>query len=254
MRSSVRQENRFESLVRAPASARNEVAEGLYDQHYGNNRLHKATQFPAKRRIKRIALFRAIIGRGHEAILEMGCGFGDLTYALVDCAERVVGTDISSKAIELAVKRKELWPLLGEQIMKAEFKPMSAIHLEFSDGVFDWTVSTSMIEHLHPEDVETHLREVWRVLKPGGHYLFWCPNGLGHHGDRDQHLTMLSYAEWTDKLRAIGFRRFRTTLTSCPPVVDARWKIFTETVLSRLRIKILWSHLGVRNVLLVAMK
>ena len=249
----MRQENRYDALVKAPASARKEVTEGLYDEHYGD-RLHKATQLPARRRIKRIAAFKAIIGRGHEAILELGCGFGDLTYALVDCAERVVGTDISSKAVELAVKRKEFWPLTDEQIGKVDFKPMSAVHLEFPDNVFDWTVSTSMIEHLHPEDVETHLRGVWRVLKPGGHYLFWCPNGLGHHGDRDQHLTMLSYAEWIEKLRRIGFQFFRTTLTSCPTLVAAGWKIFLEKLLSGLRIKILWSHLGVRNVLLVAMK
>ena len=249
----MRQENRYDALVKAPASARTEVTEGLYDEHYGN-RLHKATQFPARRRIKRIAAFKSIIGTGHEAILELGCGFGDLTYALVDCAEHVVGTDISSKAVELAVKRKEFWPLTDEQIGKVEFKTMSAVHLEFPDNVFDWTVSTSMIEHLHPDDVETHLREVWRVLKPGGHYLFWCPNGLGHHGDRDQHLTMLSYAEWIEKLRRIGFQRFRTTLTSNSPVVDARWKIFLERFFSNLRIKILWSHLGVRNVLLIAAK
>lgn len=249
----MRQENRYDALVKAPASARKEVTEALYDRHY-NNRLHKAAQSPAPRRIKRIAVFKAIVGCGHEAILELGCGLGDLTYALVDCADRVVGIDISAKAIELALKRKELWPLTDEQIMKAEFKPMSAVHLEFADGVFDWAVSTSMIEHLHPEDVETHLREVWRVLKPRGRYLLWCPNGLGHHGDRDQHLTMLSYSEWIAKLRQIGFQRFRTTLTSSPPAVDARWKIFLEGVLSSLRIKILWSHLGLRNVLLVAMK
>ncbi|GEM_PF-4329972 len=65
---------------------------------------------------------------------------------------------------------------------------------------------------------------------------------------------MLSYGEWIDKLRKIGFQRFRTTLTSGAPVVDARWKIFLESFLSGLRIKILWSHLGVRNVLLIAAK
>jgi len=46
MKNSMRQENRYDALVRAPASARKEVTQGLYDEHYGN-RLHKATQFPA---------------------------------------------------------------------------------------------------------------------------------------------------------------------------------------------------------------
>ena len=131
---------------------------------------------------------------------------------------------------------------------------MSAVQLDLPDSQFDWAISTSMIEHLHPDDVDVHLREVWRILKIGGNYLIWCPNGLGHHEDRDAHLTMLSYRQWIDKLRAAGFRSFRSTLTSRPPVVDARWKIALETILSRTRTKVMWSHLGVRNVLLVATK
>jgi hypothetical protein len=96
------------------------------------------------------------------------------------------------------------------------------------------------------------LREVQQVLKAGGSYLIWRPNGLGHHEDQADHLTMWSYREWIEKLRNAGFQQFRSPLTSHPPLVDARWKIFVETLLSRLRIRILWSHLGVRNLLLVA--
>jgi hypothetical protein len=120
--------------------------------------------------------------------------------------------------------------------------------------MFDWAVSTSMIEHLHPDDVDIHLSEVLRVLKAGGNYLMWCPNGLGHHDDRDVHLTMLSYGEWMEKLTKAGFRHFRSTLTSRLPVVDARFKIFVERMLVLSRLPIMWSHLGVRNVLLVPTK
>ncbi len=38
------------------------------------------------------------------------------------------------------------------------------------------------------------------------------------------------------------------------PLVDARFKIFLEKMLVLSRLNILWSHLGVRNVLLVATK
>jgi ubiquinone/menaquinone biosynthesis C-methylase UbiE len=108
----------------------------------------------------------------------LGCGPGDLIYALVDHAEKIVGTDISANAVELASLRKKLWSLRGDQIKKIEFKQMSAVQLDFPQAMFDWAVSTSMIEHLHPDDVDIHLREVYRVLKPGGNYLMWCPNGL----------------------------------------------------------------------------
>jgi len=246
-------QNRYDELLKAPPARRKQIAAELYDEHYADTH-RKAAQLPARRRLKRIALYKSIIGRGHQAVLELGCGPGDLTYALADCAEKIIGTDVSVKAIEVAAARKRLWPLTDAQSRKIEFRPMSAVHVDFPDGMFDWAVSTSMIEHLHPDDVDIHLREVRRVLKEAGSYLIWCPNGLGHHNDRDQHLTMLSYAEWIDKLKGAGFCRFRSTLTSRLPIVDARWKVFLERLLVALRLKIMWSHLGVRNVLLIATK
>jgi len=63
---------------------------------------------------------------------------------------------------------------------------------------------------------------------------------------------MLSYREWMEKLARAGFRRFRSTLTSRMPLVDARFKIFLEKMLVLSRLTIMWSHLGVRNVLLVS--
>ena len=244
----------FDELLNAPAAARKEVAESLYDQRYGPQLVKRAGALPSKRRIKKIALYRSIIGRGHESILEIGCGPGDLTYALVDQAEKVMAIDISAKAIELAKMRKDLWPLSEAQKQKAEFRQMSAVQLDFPDATFDWVVSTSVVEHLHPEDVSSHMSEVRRVLKAGGKYLMWCPNGLGHHSDREGHLSMMSYGEWMDKLRDAGFGGFRSTLTSRLPMVNARVKVFLERLLWRLKIKIMWSHLGVRNVLIVACK
>jgi len=243
--------NSYHEFTKAPAADRTRIAGQLYDRRYaaGSDRL---SRLPTKRRVRRIARYKAIIGRGHGRILELGCGLGDLTYALVEHADKVIGTDISANAIEIARARRDLWRLTDEQIGKIEFRQMSAVELCFPDGVFDWAVSTSMIEHLHPEEVDAHLSEVARVLRRGGRYLVWCPNGLGHHEDREQHLTMLSYAEWTEKLRRAGFDRLRSTLTSRLPLVDARVKIFMEKLLVRARLRIMWSHLGVRNVLLVA--
>jgi ubiquinone/menaquinone biosynthesis C-methylase UbiE len=46
----------------------------------------------------------------------LGCGPGDLTYALADHAEKIVGTDISANAVELGSLRKKLWSLRDDQI------------------------------------------------------------------------------------------------------------------------------------------
>jgi len=213
-----------------------------------------SAELPSSTRRRKIALYQAIIGRGHQRILEMGCARGDLSYALLNNAENVVAIDIEASQIELAQRRKALWSLNEQHAKKVSFMVMSAIDLKLPDEAFDWAISTSMIEHLCPQDVMTHLSEVRRVLKPGGKYLVWCPNRLGHHRDRDYHLSMLCYSEWMENLRRAGFRDFRSTLTSQLPLVDARLKVYMERLMWSAGIKILWTHLGVRNVLLVASK
>jgi SAM-dependent methyltransferase len=177
-RISLKMANRFEDLLTAPAADRKQVAERLYDERYGK-RLGEALPLPSKLRLKRIALYKTIIGAGHQRILELGCGSRDLTYELVDNAARIVATDISHTAIELAEKRRELWPLSREELSKIEFRQMSAVHLDLPDDQFDWAISASVIEHLHPEDVDLHLREVRRVLTTGGNISSGAPTGWG---------------------------------------------------------------------------
>jgi ubiquinone/menaquinone biosynthesis C-methylase UbiE len=89
-------QNSYDDLLNAPPASRKKIAEDLYDQHYEIRR-GKVDRLPAKRRLERIAIYKSIIGHGHQSILELGCGSGDLTYALVDHTEKIIGTDISAK-------------------------------------------------------------------------------------------------------------------------------------------------------------
>jgi SAM-dependent methyltransferase len=211
------------------------------------------TREPMARRRRRLSIYSRIIGSGHGAILELGCGSGDLTCALAALAERVVGIDLSAPSLMAARRRAEA-QLRPETAARLEFLNMTAVRLDFSDQTFDYAVSTSMIEHLHPDDVDIHLREVCRVLKPAGRYLVWCPNRLGHHKDRPDHLSMMSYSELTARMRRAGFSAFVSPLFTKPPMVGAGFKVFLEETLTRCRLRLLWSHLGVRNVLVVASK
>jgi SAM-dependent methyltransferase len=208
---------------------------------------------PMARRRQRLSIYSRIIDAGHEAILELGCGTGDLTCVLAPLAQRVVGIDLSGARLVAARRRADV-QLPPMTAAKIEFLKMNAVRPEFPDQTFDYAVSTSMVEHLYSEDVDIHLREVWRVLKPGGRYLVWCPNRLGHHKDLPYHLSMMSYSDLIARMRRAGFSGFVSPLFRKPPMVGAGFKIFLEKALSRLRVGVLWSHLGVRNVLLVATK
>ena len=244
--------NAYDRIKTSERAQRNAIYQEAYDGLYGQ---WEQAALPAThpRRLKRIAVFKAIIGHGHERILEMGCGFGDLTLELAGHAGLVIGTDVSAKAIELAKKRKA-GRAAHELPGTVDFLQMDAVTLKFPDGWFDVAISTSMIEHLHPDDVLPHLQSVRRVLKPGGRYIIWCPNRLGHHHARDGHLTEFSYGELMTTMSGLGFGEFRSTVFNKPPLVSCCFKAFLENLLFTLRVPVLWSHLGVRNILLVSTK
>jgi ubiquinone/menaquinone biosynthesis C-methylase UbiE len=235
----------------ADPEQRKAIYDEIYNGYLADGAVHSdEISTPGARRRSRIALYRSIVGAGHPALLEIGSGTGDLTCELADLSERVVGIDISDGSLAQA-RQRALEQRPGRRL---EFLKMNAVELHFPDGSFDYAISTSMIEHLHPEDVEIHLREVCRVLQPGGSYLVWCPNRLGHHKDRPFHFSMMSHRELLDRMRAAGFTTFHTPRFKGPPMVSARFKIWMEDFMTALHIKILWSHLGVRNVLLVGTK
>jgi SAM-dependent methyltransferase len=79
----------------------------------------------------------------------------------------------------------------------------------------DTVFSDYFIEHLHPEDTQLHFELVYRLLKPGGRYVFRTPNGLiGPHDVSEYfsvtpqgfHLREWTYTEMRPLLRSLGFR------------------------------------------------
>ena len=94
-----------------------------------------------------------------DRILDVGCGKGHLVKALSDLGVDSVGIDLNPNAAEVAVVPR--------------VQTMSATGLEFEDGAFDAVVSFHAIEHIPP--IEEVLREMARVVKPGGKVLLVYP-------------------------------------------------------------------------------
>jgi SAM-dependent methyltransferase len=112
--------------------------------------------------------FSGLYGRHDgEAILDYGCGPGnDLAgFAIHTSARRIVGADVSPTALRLARHRLSLHP---EAEGRVELVRLSDDHarLPFADGEFDYVSSQGVLHHTsHPQAL---LRELHRVLKPGG--------------------------------------------------------------------------------------
>jgi SAM-dependent methyltransferase len=94
-----------------------------------------------------------------ERVLDCGCGYGWFLKVLEQMsAGRLVGVDVDLGRLEKA--RRELGRR-GAAVLAAD-----AVRLPFPDDTFDKVVLSEVLEHL-PDD-RAALREVRRVLKPGG--------------------------------------------------------------------------------------
>jgi arsenite methyltransferase len=102
--------------------------------------------------------------RPGEAVLDLGCGAGfDVFIAaqLVGPLGRVVGVDLSPEMLAVAEEARLLAGIPQIEIWEA---PVEG--LPFLDGSFDVALSNGVL-NLIP-DKPAALREVFRVLKPGG--------------------------------------------------------------------------------------
>lgn len=99
-------------------------------------------------------------------ILEIGCGAGRLTNYLTKKRFNAIGIDISSTLItEGCIHYPDAIIFIA-----------SGDDMPIKDFTFDIVLSFDVLEHI--PDVDTHINEVRRILKPGGFYLLQTPNKL----------------------------------------------------------------------------
>ena len=97
-----------------------------------------------------------------------GCGVGAYVEHLVPHAGRVVGLDIETERVCEARQRLE------QAHLRADFLSGAGEDLPFSDRSFDLVLSHEVLEHV--QDDRAAIREMVRVLRPGGRLVLFCPN------------------------------------------------------------------------------
>jgi SAM-dependent methyltransferase len=102
-----------------------------------------------------------------DRILDVGCGAGESTRAIMQRNCNVVGTDLSTLFMNAERANATTTPA---------YVTSDASQLPFADHTFDVVCAMEFIEHVWP--VETVLCEMDRVLKPSGRIVIMSPNLL----------------------------------------------------------------------------
>lgn len=149
-------------------------------------------------------------------VMEIAAGAGALTEAVLNIAPaaRITATDISPVSVGRLRKRLAEFP-------NVESKCADITSLDFPDNSFDAVIGNSALHHV---DVEACLRELHRVLRPGGRLVVFEPNLLNpevwfetalarrfaskhlDYSDSERTHTRWTYAR---KLRQAGFTSVR---------------------------------------------
>jgi ubiquinone/menaquinone biosynthesis C-methylase UbiE len=119
---------------------------------------------PARRVADRVRLLGPLL-TPNAVYLEVGCGNAALPFALSSIAGEVLGLDVTDVLIDYASAP------LNFRFVKTE-----GVDIPLADNSVDFAHSDQLMEHIHTEDAVPQLREISRILKPGGQYLCATPS------------------------------------------------------------------------------
>ena len=94
------------------------------------------------------------------SVLEVGCGLGTDGAQFAKAGAKYTGIDLTDAAVDLAKRRFELFNLPGA------FRVADAERLLFANNSFDIVYSHGVLHHT--PDTAAAVREIHRVLRPGG--------------------------------------------------------------------------------------
>ena len=102
-----------------------------------------------------------------SSVLDMGCGEGRHTIGLfIEKKINAFGFDLSIDDLNIARSRLRDFPSVKEDKAACLFGVSNINKLPFAEGAYDSVICSEVLEHV--DSPEESIRELVRVLKPGG--------------------------------------------------------------------------------------
>jgi SAM-dependent methyltransferase len=111
--------------------------------------------------------------RQGDRLLDAGCGGGRHCFGALDRGARVVGIDLDVESLRLARAGMRQRPGAAGVLRGDVFR------LPFADDRFDRVICSEVMEHVH--DYPAAIRELVRVLRPGGTLAVTIPTATTEH-------------------------------------------------------------------------
>ncbi len=164
-----------------------------------------------------------------ERVLDIGCADGAMMIYCGLLGAEIYGIDLSSDFVEKANRSLGKFGIRGTAVLG------DAKRIDFPENYFDKVVSSDFFEHLNSPDNISVLKEIKRVLKPGGVIIVKTPNLtylrcskffkqmkrilqfknpfdviISHTvGNNPQHIGLVRRNEMARLIKSAGFSNFR---------------------------------------------
>jgi SAM-dependent methyltransferase len=154
------------SLWQAQLGASERQQQEHYDRIAADYEAHYSDEWSVEYRRRFIyePMFEGVKLDGMQ-VLDAMCGSGQTTSYLLARGANVTGLDISNEVIDTFQSR---WT-------RANVVKRSLLDSGLPDNSFDCVAVVGGLHHIHP-NVKAAVREIHRVLKPGGHFCFMEPH------------------------------------------------------------------------------
>jgi len=155
-----------------------------------------------------------------DLLLDLGSGEGRHTISF-GLSQKItaIGLDLSHADLKTATERlSDFEDLSCEQSPRVCFTQGSGNQLPFQDQQFNKVVCSEVLEHIH--DYQAFLREIKRVIRPGGVFAVSVPAALpewvcwklsdAYHAMEGGHIRIFSARTLHRDIEQLGFKRYRS--------------------------------------------